>query len=60
MSVFTYFYIIKGKAELKKANKQDLSIPPPQIYIIKLNQEKGMIEDEMVGWHHRLNGREFG
>ena len=19
-----------------------------------------MIEDEMVGWHHRLNGEEFG
>ena len=23
-------------------------------------QEKGMTEDEMVGWHHRLNGHEFG
>ena len=22
-------------------------------------QEKGMTEDEMAGWHHRLNGREF-
>ena len=22
-------------------------------------QEKGMAEDEMVGWHHRLNGYEF-
>ena len=22
-------------------------------------QEKGMIEDEMVGWRHRLNGHEF-
>ena len=22
-------------------------------------QEKGMTEDEMVGWHHRLNGRGF-
>ena len=22
--------------------------------------EKGMTGDEMVGWHHRLNGREFG
>ena len=21
--------------------------------------EKGMKEDEMVGWHHRLNGHEF-
>ena len=23
------------------------------------SQEKGMTEDEMVGWHHRLNGHEF-
>ena len=23
-------------------------------------EEKGMSEDEMVGWHHRLNGHEFG
>ena len=23
-------------------------------------EEKGMTEDEMVGWHHRLNGNEFG
>ena len=22
-------------------------------------EEKGMIEDEMVGWHHQLNGYEF-
>ena len=22
-------------------------------------EEEGMTEDEMVGWHHRLNGREF-
>ena len=23
-------------------------------------EENGMTEDEMVGWHHRLNGHEFG
>ena len=23
-------------------------------------EEKGMTEDAMVGWHHRLNGHEFG
>ena len=23
-------------------------------------EEKGMTEDEMVGWHHLLNGHEFG
>ena len=22
--------------------------------------KKGMTEDEMVGWHHQLNGHEFG
>ena len=22
-------------------------------------EEKGMTEDEMVGWHHRLNGHEY-
>ena len=22
-------------------------------------EEKGMTEDEMAGWHHRLDGREF-
>ena len=22
-------------------------------------QEKGTVEDEMVGWHHQLNKREF-
>ena len=22
-------------------------------------EEKGMTEGEMVGWHHQLNGREF-
>ena len=23
-------------------------------------QEKGTTEDEMAGWHHRINGHEFG
>ena len=23
-------------------------------------EKKGMTDDEMVGWHHRLNGHEFG
>ena len=25
----------------------------------KGQEEKGMTEDEMVGWHHRINGHEF-
>ena len=26
---------------------------------IEGRREKGTTEDEMVGWHHRLNGHEF-
>ena len=26
---------------------------------IEGGEEKGMTEDEMVGWHHRLNGHDF-
>ena len=26
---------------------------------IEGRRRKGITEDEMVGWHHRLNGREF-
>ena len=25
-----------------------------------MQEKKGMTEDEMVGWHHRPNGHEFG
>ena len=25
----------------------------------KIEEENGVIEDEMVGWHHRLNRHEF-
>ena len=25
-----------------------------------VQEEKGMTEDEMAGWHHGLDGREFG
>ena len=24
-----------------------------------MGEEKGMTKDEMVGWHHRLDGHEF-
>jgi len=24
-----------------------------------MQEEKGMTEDEMVGWHHQLDGHEF-
>ena len=25
---------------------------------LRAREEKGVAEDEMVGWHHRLNGHE--
>ena len=25
----------------------------------KIEEEKGVTEDEMVGWHHQLSGHEF-
>ena len=38
-----------------------LKIPYAATYAGKdWGQEKGMTEDEMVGWHQRLNGRGFG
>ena len=27
---------------------------------IEGQEEKGMTEDEMAGWHHQLDGHEFG
>ena len=30
-----------------------------QIHFAIQQEEKGMTEEEMVGWHHRLNGHEF-
>ena len=51
-------------------NEQDLFLLTHKINVIFLwkdpdagkywrQEEKGTTEDEMVGWHHRLNGREF-
>ena len=28
-------------------------------YLLCAKEEKGMTEDEMVGWHHRLYGHDF-
>ena len=27
---------------------------------VERREEKGTVEDEMVGWHHQLDGQEFG
>ena len=31
----------------------------PMLGKIRRQEEKGMTEDEMAGWHHQLNGHEY-
>ena len=37
----------------------DLPNPGMELRSPALQEEKGTTEDEMAGWHHRLDGREF-
>ena len=39
--------------------KGQLSRKDPDAGKDRRQEEKGMTEDEMVGWYHRFNGREF-
>ena len=59
-------WIVFGKTD---AEAETLILWPPDVKNWHLKrpwywenwrrEEKGMTEDEMVGWHHRLNGHEF-
>ena len=40
----TLFYLLRIDPDARKDGRQE---------------EKGATEDEMVGWHHRLDGHEF-
>ena len=40
--------------------KSQLIEKDPDAGTDKRQVEKGTTEDEMVGWHHRLNGHGFG
>ena len=40
--------------------KNWLTAKDPDAWKCWRQEEKGTTEDEMVGWHHRLNGHEFG
>ena len=42
-----------------KLNETPILWPPDAGKDLRWN-EKGTIESEMVEWHHRLNGEEFG
>ena len=39
--------------------KSQLTGKDPIAGTIWVQEEEGTMEDEMVGWHHRLNGYEF-
>ena len=39
--------------------KNCLTGKDPDAWKDRRQEQKGMREDEMIGWHHRLNGHEF-
>ena len=60
-------WIFFGRTEAK-AEAPILWLPDAKIWLIRKDpdagkdwgqEEKGTTEDEMVGWHHQLNGHEF-
>ena len=53
-SVFSFYL---GKIQINNPFKNDSL--EKTLMLGKTGQEKGATEDEMVGWHHRLNGLEF-
>ena len=44
---------------LEKTLESPLDCKEIQPVHSKGDQEKGMTEDEMAGWHHQLDGHEF-
>ena len=63
---WTTFWIFIGRTDVQAENpilwppdvKSWLSGKDPGAGKDQRQEEKGTTEDEMVGWHHRLNGRE--
>ena len=47
-----YFGYVKRRADSLEKKDSDAGRDRGQ-------EEKGMTEDEMAGWHHQLNGHEF-
>ena len=40
-------------------SSESVAIIHADIYRYNRQEEKGTTEDEMAGWHHRLDGHEF-
>ena len=64
----TCFRCVGGNAHLKNGNESVLWPPHSKSSLLGKDpdagrdwgqEEKGSTEDEMVGWHHRLDGHEF-
>ena len=43
----------------KETPENSFTLFPPGGDTARRQEEKGTEEDEMVGWHHRLDGHEF-
>ena len=49
----------EGKQNKTKQNTSGLLDMVLHNILVPLKEEKEMTEDEIAGWHHRLNGHEF-
>ena len=63
-----YFISLSDLSMLVKAEVPILWLPDSKNWLIRkdpdagkdwMQEEKGMTEDEMVGWHHQFSGHEF-
>ena len=53
---------MRGKTKQNKTKQKNTSgLLDVVLYntLVPLKEEKEMTEDEIAGWHHRLNGHEF-
>ena len=44
---------------IQRADSFEKTLMLGKIESRRRQEEKGMTEDEMAGWHHQLNGHEF-
>ena len=58
--LWIFFGKTDGEAEAPTLRSLDMNIgKDPDAGKDWGQEEKGMTEDEMIGWHHQFNGREF-
>ena len=54
--------LLFGTCSYQGSPRAGMPLPPTPGFLNQgqRQEEKGMTDDEMVGWHHRLNRHEFG